>query len=223
MGDILPPPWSVAGGHDPDSLDQQDDRPLLGPGPMPRTGRNGDPLALTQDRRLTPLDVHHHSSFDDVEQLVLILVAMPRVVALNHAQPHHAVIHPAERLVVPGPSVGIDQLLDVEARQRRELDVEEGAPGILRIHESLLLRGPIVSPPACRARFTWGDRNTNRPSGRPARWSPGVNLARNPCQVVTRCEPGSGPKPVCTWRSAGVNLAGAANPPLTTPTVRDIS
>jgi len=55
---------------------------------------------------------------DDVEELVFLVVLVPVELALEDAEPDDAVIHPAERLVVPRVLTRVDERLDVDELER---------------------------------------------------------------------------------------------------------
>ena len=47
---------------------------------------------------------------DDVEELVLVVVLVPVILALHGAEAHHGLVHLAQGLVVPGVLVGARRL-----------------------------------------------------------------------------------------------------------------
>src|SRR5919106_1551650 len=115
----------VAERHDAGALDHEDHRPFRSPRAMPRTARDADPLARGELDRAACIEVHEETTIDDVEELVLVLVRMPREDAVHHAESDHGIVDAGEGLVVPGPLIGGHELIDVEALERREPDVEE--------------------------------------------------------------------------------------------------
>src|SRR5439155_18657002 len=60
----------------------------------------------------------------DVEELVLIVVFLPVILALHDTQAHDRLVHPAERLVAPRVRAGRDQRRHVHHLERAEADVE---------------------------------------------------------------------------------------------------
>ena len=67
-----------------------------------------EPLAR-QQFDATALQVDDERPVHDVEKLVEVVMAVPVVFTLNHAQPHNRVIDAAERLVVPAVRAGGDE------------------------------------------------------------------------------------------------------------------
>jgi hypothetical protein len=76
------------------------------------------------------VQVYEEATLDDIEELVLIGVCVPMVLALDDAQADHRVVHLTESLVVPPMGTGIDQRLDVYPLQGAILNVEPRFVGI---------------------------------------------------------------------------------------------
>ena len=71
-------------------------------------------------------------AFDDIEEFVVVLVFVPVVFALDHAEADDGVVHLAERLVEPLVRAGGGQRLFVDQLERPELDVEPRDVGEFR-------------------------------------------------------------------------------------------
>jgi hypothetical protein len=100
---------------------------------MAETARDDDALALAKFLRPLAWEVHQQPSVDNVEELVLIAMLVPRVDTMDDAEANDAIVDSAEALVVPGAVIGPHQIIDVERLERRVLDVEKRAPRIRRI------------------------------------------------------------------------------------------
>ena len=75
----------------------------------------GDRESLSRtERDGLPLEVDLEAAVNDIEELVLIVVLVPVELPLQDTEPYNAVIHPAERLVVPRVLACVDERLDVD-------------------------------------------------------------------------------------------------------------
>jgi hypothetical protein len=75
----------------------------------------------------------------DKEELIVVVMLVPVVLALHHAQAHDGIVDLAERLVVPLIRASLYEGRYINDRERRELDVEERRVriGLIRAHEVL--------------------------------------------------------------------------------------
>jgi len=64
------------------------------------------------------LQIDQESAADHVEKLILIVVVMPVIFTLDHAQSDNRFVHPAECLVIPLILAGRDQPGDIDLLQR---------------------------------------------------------------------------------------------------------
>lgn len=78
--------------------------------------RNREPLS-GGELDCPTLQVNYEAPLDHVEELILLVVLMPVELALHDAEAHNAVVHSAQRLVVPRILAGIDECLDVNELQ----------------------------------------------------------------------------------------------------------
>src|ERR1700716_4367745 len=99
------------------------------PRTMPNAPGDGDGLALPELDHAV-LEVDEQGAVEHHEELILILVLVPVILALQHAQPNDRIVDLAERLVVPLVLTRVDQRLDVEPLAGRVLDV--GGGGVFR-------------------------------------------------------------------------------------------
>ena len=85
-------------------------------------------LARSQvDRALFQID--QQLTANDIEELVFVLVFMPMIFALDHAEPHDGLVHFAQRLVVPLVRARFDESGHVDRFERAVKNVE---PRIIR-------------------------------------------------------------------------------------------
>jgi len=80
-------------------------------------------LDAAEDDRVAPLDVEVQFPVEHQEELVLVVVLMPMVLAVEHAQPDQRIVHRGQRLIEPRNRYGIRFRIDVDRRQRSELVV----------------------------------------------------------------------------------------------------
>jgi hypothetical protein len=78
--------------------------------------RNRKPLSRCELDRLA-FQVDYETPLDHVKELILLVVFMPVEFALHDAEPYDAVVHSAQRLVIPRVLAGIDESLNVNALQ----------------------------------------------------------------------------------------------------------
>src|SRR5271166_1628311 len=86
---------AVARRHDARALDHEDHRPLRRPRAVDDSLGHHEALARRQLDGAA-LQVDQEPSLQDVEELILIVVLVPVVLALNDAEPDHRVVDPAE-------------------------------------------------------------------------------------------------------------------------------
>ena len=67
---------------------------------MQHSLRYDESLALAELHRAA-LQVDQEFSFDDIKELVEIVVLVPVILSLDHTQPHDRVVHLAQCLIVP--------------------------------------------------------------------------------------------------------------------------
>src|SRR5207244_1681328 len=85
----------IARRHDARTFDHQDHSPLRRPRPMNDSLRHHEALPRPQLHG-APFQVDEQPTLDDVEELVLVVVLVPVVLALNYAEPDDRVVHAAE-------------------------------------------------------------------------------------------------------------------------------
>src|SRR5262245_22241169 len=106
----------VAGWYDPGPLDHENHTSLRSARPMHHPFRNREPLSRCELDR-PAFQVNYEAALDHVEELILLVVLMPVKLALHHAEPNDAVVHSAQRLVIPRVLAGIDECLNVNEFQ----------------------------------------------------------------------------------------------------------
>ena len=112
----------VTGRDDGGILHHQNDRPLG------RTRAMNDPLGTTKpsaseiDRAV--FEVDDEVPVEDKEELIVIVVFVPVILALHDPQSNHRVVDLAERLIVPLVRAGFDECRNVHQAQGGELDVQ---------------------------------------------------------------------------------------------------
>lgn len=150
---------SVAGGHDAGSLDHENHSPLRSARPVHHPFRNGEPLPRPELDR-PALQVDHQTALHHVEELVFPIVLVPVELSLHDAEPYDAVVHTAERLVVPGVPARVDERLNVDELEGRIPCVQVDRVGCSGLHEGLLVSsvkplrvaGSVPRPSAIRSR-----------------------------------------------------------------------
>ena len=78
------------------------------------------------------LEIDQELAADDVEKLIFVLVLVPMVFAVDHAEAHDGFVYFAERLVIPAIGACIDQAADINHFERPMENVEPrvvGKPG----------------------------------------------------------------------------------------------
>ena len=134
----------VTGWDDAGTLNHQDHGAFGSPGPMPDSFGHAEPIALCElDSAVFEID--KQPSFDDIEELILVVVRMPDILALDNSQADHTIVDAAERLVVPGVRIRIDQRLRVDELERRETDVQVRVECALGFHNDLRACGCVGS------------------------------------------------------------------------------
>src|SRR5262245_29938739 len=116
---------SVSGRNDTRALDQENRGALRRARAMMGALRYHEPLPRRQ-LDAAAFEIDEQPSFDDVEELVLVVVMVPVVFALDHAQAHHRFVDLAQRLVPPAVRATVDQAAHVHDLERRMEDVEVG-------------------------------------------------------------------------------------------------
>jgi len=104
---------------------------------MHHTLRDGKPLSRCKLDR-PAFQVNHETALHDVEELVFLIVLVLVELSLHDAEPDDAVIHPAQRLVIPGVRAGIDDLLNVDKLKRSIPRIQVDGVEFLSVHGSLL-------------------------------------------------------------------------------------
>jgi len=108
---------SVAGRDDTGVFNHQDDAALRGAGAMNYPPWHDKALLRIQlDRPVFQVD--EKASLDDIKEFIVFVVLVPMILALKYAEPHHRVVYPAERLIVPLIFAGID-----ESRQINQIEL----------------------------------------------------------------------------------------------------
>ena len=97
---------------------------------MPNAPGDGDGLARPELDHAV-LEVDEQGAVEHHEELILILVPVPVILALQHAQPNDRIVDLAERLVVPLVLTRVDQRLDVEPLAGRLRENQHAAKGPL--------------------------------------------------------------------------------------------
>jgi hypothetical protein len=90
---------------------------------MHNTPRNDETLIGQKFNRST-FEVDDELSTQYEEELIVVVVFVPVVFALHHAQAHYRVVYPTECLVVPLVRDGLGQRRHIDQLQWIELDVE---------------------------------------------------------------------------------------------------
>src|SRR5579864_5973561 len=150
----------VAGGRDGRGLRHEDHGPVRRAGAMHDAARHHESLERLQVHRAI-LEIDDEVPLQDEEELVVLLVLVPVVLALHDAQADDRVVDLAQRLVVPAVLDLRDEARHVHHRQGRELHVEEGGVGIV---------GRLAHRPRLSASFSifW---NTSAGLSRPREYS----------------------------------------------------
>jgi len=92
---------------------------------------SGDHEALPGlQRDVAILEIDVEFSFDDIEELIVVVVLVPVILALHDTEPNDRVIHPAQRLVIPLVGARVHQRLHVYQLELAILDVEMSGVGI---------------------------------------------------------------------------------------------
>jgi hypothetical protein len=87
--------------------------------------------ALARLERHRPItEVDEEATFDDIEELVLLIMLMPVLLPLYHPESHNGFVDLTKGLIVPLVSAGVDQRLDIDELLGTELNVEVGRVGI---------------------------------------------------------------------------------------------
>jgi hypothetical protein len=110
---------SIAGRFDPGPFDHEDHGSLRSSRPMHHALWDGKALSRAE-LDCPAIQINLEAPFDHVEEFVLLVVLVPVKLALQDAEPHDAVIDPAERLIVPGLLACIDERLNVDQFERTE-------------------------------------------------------------------------------------------------------
>ncbi len=88
---------------------------------MHHAPRDAEPLPRCEfDCPTFFLEVDQETPFHHVEELVFLVVVVPVELALHDAEPHHAIVYAAERLVVPSVFDRPGELPDVNELQETE-------------------------------------------------------------------------------------------------------
>src|SRR5215472_12425575 len=82
---------SIARRYDSRRLDHEDDASLGRARPVHDAARNGESLAR-QKLDAAPFEIDEEAPVDDIEELVLVVVLVPVVFALQHAQAHDRIV-----------------------------------------------------------------------------------------------------------------------------------
>jgi hypothetical protein len=77
----------------------------------------------------TVLKLNQKVTLEHEEELVFVIVLVPVVLALHHAESYNGIVHLAERLVVPGVTAGGDKLRYVYNLKWFVMDVEMSCVG----------------------------------------------------------------------------------------------
>jgi len=72
------------------------------------------------------LEVNDETAVENKEELVVVVVFMPMILAAHDAQANDRVVHFAQRLVIPSVGARSDQRRNVDYAQLRESNVEIG-------------------------------------------------------------------------------------------------
>src|SRR5215467_8623979 len=103
----------VAGGDNCRRLDHEDDAFFGCPRAM-HHALGDDKSLIGQKLDRSPLEIDYESAAQDVEKLIIIVVFVPVVLALQYAEPHDGIVHPAKRLIVPLVGDRLCELIDID-------------------------------------------------------------------------------------------------------------
>jgi hypothetical protein len=114
---------SHAGRHDAGAFYHQDDRALGCARPMFHAFQDDESFSRRQiDRTIFQID--QEPATNHIEEFIFVVVVMPVIFTLDHAQPDNAFVHPAECLVIPLILAGLDQPGHIDLFQRPVQNVE---------------------------------------------------------------------------------------------------
>jgi hypothetical protein len=114
---------SVAGWDYSGAFSHKNDGALGGAGTVLHASGNGESLAGSEFDGAA-LELNDEFSFDDVEELILVIVLVPMELAMHDPETHHAVIDAAQGLVPPGFLAGVGDGLHVNEFKRGEAGSE---------------------------------------------------------------------------------------------------
>jgi hypothetical protein len=89
---------------------------------------NNDALA-GREVEAAILEVDQEPAADHIEEFVFVLVFMPMIFALDHAETHDRFVHLAKGLVIPLVFAGVDEPRKIDHFQRLMQNVEPGVVG----------------------------------------------------------------------------------------------
>jgi hypothetical protein len=113
----------IAGRNDAGGFHHQNDCSIRGAGAMPDAlGNDKSLLWLQVDRAIFEID--DEVPFQDKEELIVVLMFVPVVLALHDPEANNGVVHLAKRLVIPLIGAGFHQGPDVHQVKGRKLDIE---------------------------------------------------------------------------------------------------
>src|SRR5262249_5966002 len=125
-----------------------------------------DKTLIGQELDRSPLEIDYESAAQDIEKLIIIVVFVPMVLALQHAEPHDGIVHPAKRLIVPLVGDRLCELTHIDQSEGVELYVE-----MRRVGKGFRFRHP-QSPIAGSGVLNGGPSAHARPPSRRVRNPP---------------------------------------------------
>src|SRR5581483_2673477 len=136
----------MAGRYDPDVLDHQNDATLGRASAVANATGHGKPLPRLQ-LDLSVLEIHEERALEHKEELIVIRVMMPVILALHDTQTDYRAIYLTQRLVVPAIRACTHQRRDVDPLELGIQDVQERRIGKgfgLSAHGDLPIGAPQV-------------------------------------------------------------------------------
>src|SRR5205823_7396017 len=113
----------ITGRNDGSSFHHQNNYSIRGAGAVLDAFGNDESLLWLQINRAI-LEIDDKVPLQDKEELVVIVIFVPVVLALHNPQANNGVVHLAKRLVVPLIGAGFHQGRNVHQAESRKLDIE---------------------------------------------------------------------------------------------------
>jgi hypothetical protein len=120
----------ITGRNDGGGFHHQNDCSIWGAGAMLDAFGNDKSLLWLQINRAI-FEIDDKVPFQDKEELVIVVMFVPVVLALHDSEANNGVVHLAERLVVPLIGAGFYQGRNVHQAERWKLDIEMSSVRII--------------------------------------------------------------------------------------------